>query len=164
MRTAEWITAAGLMLLSAWLMWHATIMPIGWVPGAGPGGGAFPFWLSAIMFVCASLLFLREFGTWRRRGNGGAFFLQHSWRRLLTVALALAVTVALIHVVGVYGAVIAFLIFFVGILGHHGWRLTAVLTVATPIFLFFLFEVTFKILLPKGLTEPLFFPLYAAFF
>jgi hypothetical protein len=30
--------------------------------------------------------------------------------------------------------------------------------------LFFFFEVTLRILLPKGVTEPLFFPLYATFF
>jgi len=42
--------------------------------------------------------------------------------------------------------------------------LTACLTLITPVFLFFFFEVTLKILLPKGLTEPFFIPLYAKFF
>ena len=32
------------------------------------------------------------------------------------------------------------------------------------VFVFFFFEVTLKILLPKGITEPLFFPLYNLFF
>jgi hypothetical protein len=42
--------------------------------------------------------------------------------------------------------------------------LTASLVICTPVFLFFFFEVTLKILLPKGVTEPLFTPLYAIFF
>jgi putative tricarboxylic transport membrane protein len=36
--------------------------------------------------------------------------------------------------------------------------------VLTPIVVFFFFEATLKILLPKGITEPFFFPLYAMFF
>ena len=53
MLTADRIIAGALMALSLYFMWHATVLPIGWVEGEGPGGGAFPFWLSAIMFVCA---------------------------------------------------------------------------------------------------------------
>ena len=164
MRTAEWVTAALLMGLSAWFMLHATVLPIGWVPGSGPGGGAFPFWLAAIMFAASALIFVREFRLWRRLGDGGAFLMGHAWRRLLIVCVALVVTVGAIHVVGTYVAIPAFLLFYLKVLGRHGWPLSLILTVATPIALFFFFEVTLKILLPKGVTEPLFYPLYAMFF
>ncbi|MEO1090882.1 MAG: tripartite tricarboxylate transporter TctB family protein [Pseudomonadota bacterium] len=163
MRTAEWMTAACLMALSVWFMIHATVLPIGWVEGSGPGGGAFPFWLSVVMFGCAAAIFVREFRGWRALGNGGAFLLQHSWRRLILVCAALAVTVAAIHVVGTYVAVPLFMLFYMRVLGDHRWMITIILTVATPIVLFFFFEVALKILLPKGQTEPLFYPLYAIF-
>lgn len=164
MRTAEWVTALALMGLSGWFMWHATVLPIGWVQGSGPGGGSFPFWLGLIMFAGAAAIFVREFRLWRLAGNGGGFFLSHSWRRLLVVAASLAVTVGLIHVLGTYGALVAFLVFYLRFLGHHRWPLTAVITLATPVFIFFFFEVTLKIILPKGVSEPLFVPLYAIFF
>ncbi|MFP4125858.1 MAG: tripartite tricarboxylate transporter TctB family protein [Alphaproteobacteria bacterium] len=164
MRTAEWVTALALMGLSGWFMWHATVLPIGWVRGSGPGGGAFPFWLGLIMFVCAAAIFLRELRAWRRAGDGGPFFLPHSWRRLLIVAGTLALTVGLIHVLGTYGALIAFLVFSLRVLGQHRWPLTTAITLAVPVFIFFFFEVTLKIVLPKGVSEPLFVPLYAIFF
>ena len=164
MRTAEWVTAAGLMALSIWFMIHATVLPIGWTGASGPGGGAFPFWLALVMFACAALIFLRELRAWRLLGNGGAFLLSHSWRRLLVVGASLALTVAAIHVVGTYVAVVLFLFFYLRFLGRHRWPLTTLIALATPVILFFFFEVTLKILLPKGVTEPLFFPLYALFF
>jgi len=62
MRIVELATAGALMLMSAYFMWHATVLPIGWDPATGPGGGAFPFWLSAGMFVCAAIVFVRQLG------------------------------------------------------------------------------------------------------
>jgi hypothetical protein len=39
-----------------------------------------------------------------------------------------------------------------------------VLAVAMPVVLFLFFEIALNITLPKGLTEPLFYPLYDIFF
>ena len=49
MRRTELGIAGVLAILSVYLMWKSTELPIGWRPGVGPGGGAFPFWLSAII-------------------------------------------------------------------------------------------------------------------
>ncbi len=57
-----------------------------------------------------------------------------------------------------------FLIFYLRFLGKHSWRLTATLAVLIPVVIFYFFEITLKIILPKGLTEPLFIPLYRIFF
>jgi hypothetical protein len=164
MRTAEWVTALALMGLSGWFMWHATVLPIGWVKGSGPGGGSFPFWLALAMFVSAAAIFVRELRLWRLFGASGPFFLAHSWRRLAVVAGALVVTIGLIHLVGVYVAIPAFLVFYLRFLGRHRWPLVASITLAVPVFVFLFFEATLRIILPKGATEPLFVPLYALVF
>jgi len=52
MRRAELVMALALGVLSAYLMVKSAELPIGWIPREGPGGGAFPFWLSAGMLVC----------------------------------------------------------------------------------------------------------------
>jgi hypothetical protein len=116
------------------------------------------------MFICAAAVFLREFKAWRRLGDLQPFLMRHSWRRLLLVCVALALTVAAIHVVGTYVAIPAFLHFYMRFLGRHSWTTSLIIALATPVVIFFFFEVTLKILLPKGVTEPLFFPLYATFF
>ena len=165
MRTAELATAAALMLLSGYFMWHATVLPIGWVRGSGPGGGAFPFWLSVGIFAAAAVIFLRELRPAAAAKQAARVFIDpRAYAALAVVAGALVVTIALIHVVGAYVAIPLFLLFYLKIVGKHGWLLTALVTLGAPVFLFFFFEVTLKILLPKGVTEPLFFPLYAMFF
>ena len=163
MLTADRVIAAALMALSAYFMWHASALPIGWngMTG-GPGGGAFPFWLSAIMFVTAGGILIRSY-----RGNSnheGTFFDPEMLRSVALVTLALIIVVALMPWVGAYVAIPLFLFWYLKVFGKHGWVLTMVLTMGTPVFLFFFFEVTLKILLPKGITEPLFIPLYAKFF
>jgi len=69
-----------------------------------------------------------------------------------------------IHIIGVYGAVPLFLIFYMRFLGRHRWLTTGALAASTPVVLFLFFEIALRITLPKGLTEPLFYPLYAIFF
>lgn len=163
MLTADRTIAVALMALSVYFMWHATVLPIGWNGMTGvPGGGAFPFWLSAIMFVTSGGILARSF-----RGaeqSDTPFFDRETLRSVILVAIALVVTIALIPLAGAYIALPLFMLWYLRIFGGHGWTLTACLAIGTPLFLFFFFEVTLKILLPKGVTEPLFVPLYALFF
>ena len=160
---ADRLIAAALMALSVYFMWHARALPIGWEgTSGGPGGGAFPFWLSAIIFVCAGGVLARSL-----RGKTeytGSFFDPETLASVVQVVIALIITVAIMPWGGAYIALPIFLFWYLKIFGKHGWVLTLCLTIGTPIFLFMFFEVTLKILLPKGLTQPLFVPLYAYFF
>lgn len=182
MRAAELTLAAALMALSAFLMLHAVALPIGWIEGQGPGGGFFPFWLSAIMFACAAAILGRELrphvGGWRHRlrdetgqnhldpaGEGGAPFIDREARPALAATVGgLVVAVVLMQWLGTYVAIPLFLVFYLRLIGRRGWGLTLALALATPVGLFLFFEATLRILLPKGITEPLFFPLYALIF
>ena len=162
MLVADRVIAIAIMALSAYFMWHATALPIGWngVTG-GPGGGAFPFWLSLVMLLSAAGVLLRSL---MQAPSSRHFFDSQMLRSVIAVVVALFVTIALIPLVGAYVAIPLFIFWYIRIYGGHGWVLTTSLVIGTPVFLFFFFEVTLKILLPKGVTEPLFFPLYAMFF
>jgi hypothetical protein len=162
MLVADRIIAIAIMVLSAYFMWHAVALPIGWngMTG-GPGGGAFPFWLSLVMLLAAGGVLVRSV---RHEHSSQSFFDGQMLYKVVAVTVALIVTIALIPLVGAYIAIPLFLFWYIRIFGGHGWVLTASLALGTPVFLFFFFEVTLKILLPKGITEPLFFPLYAMFF
>jgi len=163
MLTADRVTAAAIMAFSIYFMWHATVLPVGWNgETGGPGGGAFPFWLAAVMLGCGAGVLVRSL-----RGKtdySGAFFDPDTIRSVISVAISVVVTIGLIPWVGAYVALPLFLVWYLRLFGGHGWTLTAILAIATPVALFFFFEVTLKILLPKGLTEPFFLPLYARFF
>ena len=60
MKRADLIAALALAILSLYMMWKSTELPIGWEPGRGPGGGAFPFWLSVGMLITSGLIVIRN--------------------------------------------------------------------------------------------------------
>jgi hypothetical protein len=64
------------------------------------------------------------------------------------------------HFVGIYAALVLFLVFYLKFIGRHKWGLTIILTIGVPVFIFCLFEWALKIPLPKSITEPLFYPIY----
>ncbi|MFP6710389.1 MAG: tripartite tricarboxylate transporter TctB family protein [Rhodospirillales bacterium] len=164
MRKAELLMAVVMGLFSIGLMWKSTELPIGWIPGSGPGGGAFPFWLAAGMLVCCIVILIRWFaGTSPFSKSKEIYMDDFAIKNFVLVAGALAVMIGLIHVVGVYVSVPLFLIYYIRFLGKHSWTIAGSLAVGTPIFTFFFFEIALKISLPKGYTEPAFYPLFDIF-
>jgi hypothetical protein len=164
-RTAELLMALLMAAFSIYLMVKSTELEIGWIDEEGPGGGTWPFWLATIMLIsCGGILF-----NWFRKHGSIAtstktYIEAHVLGDVAAVAGALIVTVALFSFIGIYGALPLFLIFYLRFMGKHSWSLTATLTVLIPVVIFYFFEITLKIILPKGITEPLFIPLYKIFF
>lgn len=161
MLRGESLVAIALMGVSLYFIAHAVALPIGWVTEAGPGGGAFPFWLSVVMLLTSGAILVKSL---RVTGDGAPFFDPETRRTVALVAISIILTIAAMPVLGSYVALAGFLIWYLRIFGGHTWRLTGILVTSALVFLFFFFEVTLKILLPKGVTEPLFIPLYAVFF
>ncbi|MDX2314433.1 MAG: tripartite tricarboxylate transporter TctB family protein [Gammaproteobacteria bacterium] len=163
-RVAELMMAILMGVFSLYLMNESAELPIGWIPDEGPGGGAWPFWLAVMMLLsCIGVMV-----NWvRRKGAVATSEAPYIERNILIevglVALALIVTVGLFSFIGVYGALPLFLLFYLRFLGDHSWKLSISLAVLVPIVTFFFFEITLKITLPKGFTEPLFYPLYRIF-
>lgn len=160
---ADRIIAFFLIFLSLYFMWYASELPIGWngLTG-GPGGGAFGFWLSAIMMLASIGVLRRAYKL--KSENEDSFFDPEMLRSVVIVTLALVITVALLPWLGAYIALPAFTLWYLRFFGGHGWAFSIFMSIATAIFFFFFFEVTLRILLPKGITEPVFIPLYAHFF
>ncbi len=158
MRRAELIVAAVLAIFSLYLMWKSTELPIGWDPEKGPGGGAFPFWLSAGMLVCTLLIAYRTLrGLTPESRSTEPFMDRESFRMILIVVASLTAMVAAIHVIGVYGAVPLFLIFYLRYMGKHSWVTTLAVSLTTPVVTFLFFEKMLLILLPKGITDEWFY-------
>jgi hypothetical protein len=161
MRRAELIMAVVMAVFSVYLMFKSAELPIGWVPRRGPGAGAFPFWLSAGLLLCCIWIIVR----WVRRTSplsvsDESYMDSRALVLFFQGAGSLAVMIALIHWIGVYGAIPLFLIFYVRVLGGHSWLKTLTIALTTPVLTFLFFEVALKITLPKGYTEPLFYPIF----
>ena len=164
MRVAELVMALVMASFSLYLMWKSAELPIGWIEGEGPGGGAFPFWLSFGMLLCCVAVIFR----WALRlsppsRSSETFMDSRAVKMFVLVAGSLAVMIGSIHIIGVYGAIPLYLVFYLRALGRHNWLTTGALAVSTPVAAFFFFEIALKKTLPKGFTEPLFYPLYDIF-
>ncbi|MEO0771666.1 MAG: tripartite tricarboxylate transporter TctB family protein [Pseudomonadota bacterium] len=159
MRLGEIVTAGVLALLSIYFMWKSADLPIGYISGTGPGGGAWPFWLSAVMLICCGVT---AFNWWRRTTPASAsdepMLDAYGWRMLALVGGGIVVFVGLVNVISMYGAIAVFLLYYTRALGRHSWALVLPLSLITPIAFFFFFEGAMRITMPTGMPfmDPLF--------
>lgn len=163
MRVGELVTAGVLALLSIYLMYKSTNLPIGYISGQGPGGGFWPFWLSAIMLgMCGWIAYNWYQGTSPPSQSDEPVLDAHGWKMLLFVGGGIVGFVLLIPIISMYGAIAVFLIYYLKFLGRHGWALTLILALCLPIGFFFFFEGAMRITMPTGMsfTDPVFNMLY----
>ncbi len=164
MRKAEIITAALMALFSIYLMVKSSELPIGWIEDEGPGGGAFSFWLAAVMLLCCVWIAVNWFRRKSPQSVSDERYMDPAARRkFILVGGGVTAMIALVHFVGMYGAILVFLIYYIRFLGRHTWPTTMMISVSAPIVTFFFFDVAMRIVLPKGYLEPLFLPLYDIF-
>jgi hypothetical protein len=161
-RTAELLVAVLLAILSIAIMIKSTdSLAIGWVPEAGPGSGAWPFWLSTGMLLSCLVTLARWFRRVTPESRSEEPFMTAETVQIVGITIAALFLLLLgTHFIGIYFSIALFLIFYLRFLGGHSWILTLILALATPIGLFFFFEGALIIPLPKAYSEPLFYPLY----
>jgi putative tricarboxylic transport membrane protein len=164
MKKAELVMIFVMAAFSAYLMWKSAELSVGWVEDEGPGGGAWPFWLAAIMFgSCVWSLVRWAKGVSLPSQSDEPFMDDFALGSFLKVAIPLGIALALIHVIGIYFSIPIFILYYMRFLGKHTWPLTLTVSIGTPVITFFFFDIALRIVLPKGYTEPMFYPLYDMF-
>ena len=167
MRRAELVMALAMAVFSLVLMWKSAELPVGWIDGSGPGGGAFSFWLAAGMLICCGVIVVKWFRRTSPPAQSDEPYMDDRGVKLFAIgAGSLTAMIGLIHVIGVYGSVPLFMVFYMRFMGRHPWPATAAVALAMPVITFFFFEIALNITLPKGLSvieETIFYPLYDVF-
>lgn len=160
-RTAELVMSIVLILCSIGLMVKSAENQIGWVQGRGPGAGAWPFWLSAVMLLSCIATLIRWFRGVTPESRNYESYIDRDTLFLVGITVgALIVLLGLTHIIGLYISLMLFLLFYLKVVGRHGWGLSIALTIGIPVFIFGLFEWALTIPLPKAMSEPLFYPIY----
>lgn len=160
-RTAEILVAVILAIISAGIMWKSTELNIGWVRGSGPGGGAWPFWLAAGMLGTCIWTIVRWLRGVTPQSRSTEIFMTSDTVAIVGPAVAGLILLMIgTHTIGMYFSVFFFMIAFVRFFGRHSWVTTLALAIGTPVVMFMLFEWALTTSLPKGISEPLFYPLY----
>ena len=174
-RTAELLMAILMAVFSGYLMVKSAELPYGWIPDEGPGGGAWPFWLAAIMMICCVVMIIN----WVRKISAPSRSMEPFFQFGVlwdagSVALALFIAIGLFEgltlggitvlpPLGAYVGIFLFMVFYVGFLGRHRFVTTALFSTIVPVVTFLFFELALKIILPKGITEPFFLPIFKCF-
>lgn len=147
-RHVEYGTAAVLLALAALVVWDNQRIGAGW-SDTGPQAGYFPLRVGAVLGICAIAAFVQAL-----RSRSDAQFA--SWlqlRRVAQVLLPLTAYVALIAPLGIYVASVLFITGFMRFAGRYAWWKGLALSGFTSVLLFFVFEIQFKVPLPKGPLE-----------
>ncbi len=151
-RTAEVVTAAGFLAIGAVVILDSVRLGIGWRDD-GPQAGYFPFYIGVI--ICVSALINLAAGIVSGARKNPAFVERGQLKLVLAVLVPTTVYVGLIGWLGIYLASALFVAAFMRWLGKYAWWKVAAVSVGNSAVFFLIFEVWFKIPLPKGPLEAL---------
>ena len=119
----------------------------------GPKPGYFPFYIGLIMAVAAVMNLARGFVIPADRNP--PFVLAGQLKMVLTVLVPAAIYAGAIGWIGIYVSSIVFIAFFMRWLGKYPWWKAAAVSIGNSVVFFVIFEMWFKIPLPKGPLENL---------
>jgi putative tricarboxylic transport membrane protein len=152
-KTVESVVAILLLIFGAVVMWDSWRLGAGWGDD-GPKSGYFPFYIG-LFIVVGSLINLWYAFKLKGEGgtnDGGAFVLRGQLALVWSVLWPTAVFIVLISYVS--GAV--FIAWFMRRLGQYSWIKIIPVGIGVNLYFFIMFEVWFKVPLPKGPIEALF--------
>jgi hypothetical protein len=152
-RSAELGVAGLFLLLGAIVIYDSVRLGARWAED-GPQAGYFPFYLG--LLICAASAVNFALALLRVRGEANKPFVGVQQLKLvLSVLLPSAVFVGFIGWLGIYVSAVVYVAFFMRWLGRYAWwKLLAVAFGNSTVF-YLIFEVWFKIPLPKGPLEAL---------
>jgi hypothetical protein len=122
----------------------------GWAED-GPQAGYFPLRMGVAILVASIVVIAQAV----RKNDRSAFVEQAQLKLVATVLLPLVVYIAAIKFTGIYVASALFIGIFMTLVGKFHWLRSAVTGIVINLVLFWIFEIMFKVPLPKGPLEHL---------
>jgi hypothetical protein len=150
-RSAEIVVAALFLLLGAIVVWDSVRLGARW-GSDGPQAGYFPFYIG--LLVCISSL-VNLVIAFVKKGDPRAFVGVEQLKLVLAVLIPSTLYVGLVAWLGIYVASAIFIAFFMRWLGKYAWWKVALVSIGNSVVFFLIFEIWFKVPLPKGIVERL---------
>lgn len=149
-KTMEIITALIILAFGAIVMWDSYRIGAGWDTD-GPQSGSFPFYVGLLIVISAVVTLITAL---RSNAEEAGVFVEHDQLKLVMAVLFPSIIyVALISFIGIYVSSIIFIVIFMVWQGKFSIVKSVSVAIPVNIFLFMMFEVWFKIPLPKGPLE-----------
>ncbi len=157
-RVVDAVTAVVIFAFGAVVIWDSVRLGSKW-GSDGPEAGYFPFYIGVILCIASAINFYNALREKRDQVGGESFVSRSALKMIMSVMIPTVVYVALIAGIGpipgagIYVASALFILLFMRWLGHYGWGKAVGVSVAVPIVFFLMFEIWFKVPLPKGPLE-----------
>ena len=153
-RVWEFVVAACFLAFGALIVFDSRRLGSSW-GSDGPQAGYFPFYIGVIICVSSAINLFAAMS----RADRGTFVRWDQLRMVLIVMVPYTVYAALIanpiYSLGIYEASLIFIAAFMRVLGKYAWPKIVIVSIGTMVVFFLMFEVWFKVPLPKGPIEAL---------
>ena len=145
--------AALFFIFGAVVIYDSVRLGIGWQEIHGPRPGYFPFYIGLIICVSAVVNGARALMVPAEKCK--AFVQVGQLKLVLAVLIPTALYAALVTWIGIYASSVLFIGFFMRWLGKYPWWKVLAVSLATAVAFYLIFELWFKVPLPKGPLESL---------
>ncbi|HEX9672437.1 MAG TPA: tripartite tricarboxylate transporter TctB family protein [Burkholderiales bacterium] len=150
--TMDIVVAALIFALGALVVWDSHRLGSGWDEN-GPQAGYFPFYTGLLVCISGAVVLVQ--GLFKLKSDRRVFVRLDQFKQVLVILLPSAAYVLGVQLIGIYVPSAVFIGLFMKIVGHYSGLRSALVALAVSVIAFLLFEIWFKIPLPKGPVERL---------
>jgi hypothetical protein len=125
----------------------------GWQEVHGPRPGYFPFYIGLLICIASVVNLVRALLVPAEKNK--TFVQLGQLKLVLTVLIPTAIFAAAVTWIGIYTSAVLFDAFFMLWLGKYAWWKAAAVSIGTVVVFYLVFEIWFKVPLPKGFVERL---------
>jgi putative tricarboxylic transport membrane protein len=151
-KSAELAVAALFFLFGAIVVYDSVRLGSGWAAD-GPRPGYFPFYIGLLICIASAINFARAIALPAEKNK--TFVQVGQLKLVLTVLIPTALFAAAVTWIGIYTSAALFIAFFMRWLGKYAWWKVAAVSLGTIVVFYVVFEIWFKVPLPKGFAERL---------
>ena len=148
----ELAVAAIIFALGALVAYDSYRLGSGWASD-GPQSGYFPFYIGLFICICSTVVLAQ--GLLRRNTDQQVFVTVSQVKQVLVILLPSTVYVLGVQLIGIYVSSALFIALFMRIAGKYSWIRSVAVGAGVSVSAFVMFEIWFKIPLPKGPLERL---------
>ena len=155
-RVWEAVVGAAFLVFGAIVVWDSQRLGAKWASD-GPQAGYFPFYIGCLIVIASVANLIQVFAA--REALAKPFVKLGQLRMILVVIVPSAIYVFLIAnpwmPLGIYVASAIFIAFFMRYLASYSWPKIVAVSLGTMVTFFVMFEIWFRVPLPKGPLETL---------
>jgi len=148
----ELAVAAIIFALGALVAYDSYRLGSGWASD-GPQSGYFPFYIGLFICICSTVVLAQ--GLLRRNTDQQVFVTVSQVKQVLVILLPSTVYVLGVQLIGIYVSSALFIALFMRLAGKYSWIRSVAVGAGVSVSAFVMFEIWFKIPLPKGPLERL---------